>query len=79
MQIDTTCCVVLNKKGTVRLNKKIKQIRVKMGLTQVQVASAAGISETSYQRIEYGNQQPSLRTAILIAKILNSTVEELFN
>ena len=59
-------------------NTKLKDAREKSGLTQVQVAEKAGISEISYQRIEYGTQRPTVETAILIAEALNSTVEELF-
>lgn len=57
---------------------KLKTTRETEGLTQVQVAEKAKISEISYQRIEYGNQLPNVKTAKLIAKALNSTVEELF-
>lgn len=59
---------------TREINKRTR----KSGLTQVQVADKANITEISYQRIEYGTQRPSLDTAILIAKALNSSVEELF-
>ena len=59
-------------------NKKLIEAREKAGLTQVQVAIKANISETSYQRYEYGKRVPKADTANLIAKILNSTVEELF-
>ena len=58
-------------------NTKLKDAREKSGLTQVQVAEKAGISEISYQRIEYGTQRPTVDTAILIAEAVNSTVEEL--
>ena len=57
---------------------KVKTIRIQKGLTQAQVANRTGISVTSYQRIEYGVQNPSLKTAIRIAKVLNSSVEELW-
>lgn len=60
------------------MNEALKKARQKAGLTQVKVADMAGITETSYQRIEYGIQKPSLRTALLIAKAVNSKVEELF-
>ena len=61
-----------------KMNEALKKARQKAGLTQVKVADMAGITETSYQRIEYGIQKPSLRTALLIAKAVNSKVEELF-
>lgn len=57
---------------------KIKEAREKTGLTQVKVAKEANITERSYQRIEKGLQDPKASTAKLIAKALNSTVEELF-
>ena len=60
------------------LRERLKKAREKSGLTQVQVAEKAKISEISYQRIEYNKQQPSLKTAQLIAIALNTTVEQLF-
>lgn len=59
-------------------NIKLVEARKKCHLTQAKVAEKVGISEVSYQRIEYGTQRPSLNTAILIAKTLKSTVEWLF-
>ena len=59
-------------------NIKLVEARKKRHLTQVEVAKKVGISKVSYQRIEYGTQRPSLDTAILIARALNSTVEDLF-
>lgn len=60
-------------------NIKLIKAREKIpGLTQVQVADKAGISERSYQDYEAGKRNPNAQTAILIAEALNSTVEELF-
>ena len=70
---------MLLQKEAVILNIKLQTTRQKNGLTQKVVAEKANITTTSYQRIEYGSQTPSLKTAILIAKTLNSTVEELFS
>ena len=56
----------------------LRAAREKEGLTQKQVAEKIGISEMSYQRIEYNKQTPRLQTAIRIAQALNSTVEKLF-
>ena len=60
------------------MNTKLKTTRQKTGLTQVQVAKKANITVTSYQRYESGEREPRASTAKLIAKALNSTVEELF-
>ena len=59
-------------------NIDLIKARKKQSLTQAKVAEKANISEVSYQRIEYGIQRPSLNTAILIARTVNSTVEKLF-
>lgn len=57
---------------------ELREARKKSGKTQAQVAKLAQISETQYQNIEYDKCVPGVRTAIRIAKALNSTVEELF-
>ena len=57
---------------------KLKTTRQKQGLTQVQVAKKANITTRQYQRYEAGEYAKSIKTAKLIAKTLNSTVEELF-
>ena len=56
----------------------LKEKRQSLGLTQLQVAQMVGLSETAYQRYEYGKNEPSVGTAIKIAHALNATVEELF-
>lgn len=52
-------------------NTVLKNTRKERGLTQVQIADKAAISEVSYQRIERGAQEPGVKTAILIADALN--------
>lgn len=59
-------------------NTILRETREKRGLTQVQVADQAGITEVCYQRYEYGKTNRAVRTAILIARALGSTVEDLF-
>ena len=61
------------------MNEKLRAAREKAKLTQTQVAEMANLTETSYQRIEYRTQTPRLRTAFIIARVLHSTVDELFN
>lgn len=64
-------------------NISLVETRKKVGLTQVEVAKKARITEVSYQRIEYGTQRPSLDTAILIADALGvksyKTFKKLFS
>lgn len=56
----------------------LRAARETCGKTQAQVAKEAKISEAQYQNIEYDKNEPKVRTAIRIAKALNSTVEALF-
>ena len=60
------------------MNVKLRAAREKARLTQAQLAEKTGISELSYQRYEYDDRQPSVRTAIRIAYVLSTTVENLF-
>lgn len=57
---------------------KLRAAREKSGKTQAQVAKEAGIPEAQYQRYEYDKNEPKVRTAIRIARAVDSTVEDLF-
>jgi len=57
---------------------KLKTTREQKGLTQVQVAEKAKLSIRAYKNYEAGKHSKSIDTAKLIAKALNSSVEELF-
>ena len=57
---------------------ELRAAREKSGKTQAQVAREANIAERLYQDYEYGKREPGVRTAIRIARALDSTVEVLF-
>lgn len=48
------------------------------GLTQAQAAKKAKVSERMYQGYEYDKNEPRVKAALRIAKVLGTTVEELF-
>lgn len=56
----------------------LKAAREKSGKTQAQVAKEARIGERLYQEYEYDHRCPNARTAIRIARAVESTVEEIF-
>lgn len=58
---------------------KLRAAREASGKTQSQVAKESKISELSYQRYEYDQREPGVRTALRIAQALDSTVEDLFS
>ena len=49
---------------------KFKQARLKLGLTQVEVAEKAGINENGYAKIERGETQPKLETVKNLMAVL---------
>ncbi|MEE1411030.1 MAG: helix-turn-helix transcriptional regulator [Bulleidia sp.] len=59
-------------------NQKIKEARVALGLSQQELADRAGVTRQTIYAIEKGDYNPTIRLCILICKILNKTLDELF-
>ena len=55
-----------------------REIRVKNGYTQKEMAEILGIGQPAICKIETGRQMPALKTALQIAKILNLTLDDLW-
>ena len=55
----------------------LKVARVKKGLTQKQLAELVGVSSSTINRIETGNQIPKVDILLKLAEILEVSVEEL--
>ena len=53
----------------------IKDIRLRKGLTQADVAAALGVSSVVYSRYETGKRQPSIDMLIQMAAIFGVTVD----
>ena len=60
------------------MKNKIAEFRKRAGLTQMQLAEQLDISSTHVQAWEHGRRNPTTEYAIRLARILNTTVEELF-
>jgi transcriptional regulator with XRE-family HTH domain len=58
---------------------KIKQLRLKKGLTLEQLAFEADIELSQVHRVEKGKINPTLTTLIAIAKGLGVRLSEIFN
>jgi len=61
----------------VEMAEVIRARRAELGLSQAQLAAAAGIDSRQIRRYESGDQQPMLTVAVAIAKALGITVGEL--
>ena len=56
----------------------LKKVRQEQNIYQKDIAMATGICQKSISNIERGEYNPSLETALLLARYLNVTVEDLF-
>ena len=57
--------------------KRLRERRKARGMTQAEVAMAAGVTRTSVVHIERGDSTPSLPLALSLANVLGTTVEDL--
>ena len=60
------------------MKNKIKVARAEQGLTQQQLADAAGVSRQTINAIESGKFVPSTVLALKMAQIFRKSVEEIF-
>lgn len=67
---------ILSKKA---VGERIKELRVKSGLSQAFIANVLGLSRSNYSQIELGNQYPSFHTLHEIARYYGKTYEWLLH
>ncbi len=60
------------------MKNKIKELRAKMGLRQEDVANQLNVTRQTIIAVENDKYNPSLELAMKLARLLNTTVEELF-
>ncbi|MCK9267475.1 MAG: helix-turn-helix transcriptional regulator [Alkaliphilus sp.] len=56
----------------------IRELRTDLGLTQEELAHLCDVSRQTINAIENNKYNPTLLLAIKLAKVLDTTVEELF-
>ena len=57
----------------------VRELRLRQGLSQGQLATAMGVSRQTINSIEVGRYTPSLGLAIGLARFFECPVEELFH
>ena len=57
---------------------KLKEIRTKKKISQEMLACNVGVTVRYIAFLESGNRKPSIDVAFKIAKVLNSTVDDIF-
>lgn len=60
------------------LKTKVKEYRENMNIKQSELANLIGVRRETIVHLENGKYNPSLKLAMDIAKIFNTSVEELF-
>lgn len=60
------------------MKNNVKITRMRLAMTQEQLAMKAGVTRQTVGLIEKGEYNPSLQLCVAIAKILNKTLDELF-
>lgn len=60
------------------MENKIKELRLKYGLTQEQLAEKVGVRRETIVFLEQGKYNPSLKLAHDVAKALKTSIDKLF-
>lgn len=60
------------------LLNRLKEYRSRLGINQTELGKKAGVSRQTISLIERGDYSPSVTLALKLAKICETTVEEIF-
>ena len=64
---------------TERFGNKVRKIRIKKKMSQLELSQKAQLDLTTINEIENGNREPMLRTMWRISNALGVTLSELFD
>jgi len=61
-----------------KVANRVREVRLLCGMTQEELGDAVGLTRQSIIAIEKGRFTPSVHSALILARALNSSVDELF-
>lgn len=61
------------------LKNRLKEYRARINVNQTEMGKLVGVSRQTISQIERGDYSPSVTLALKIAKVLNVSVEDIFN
>ena len=64
--------------GQMKLQNQVREIRLRMQLTQENLANKVGVTRQTIIAIEKGGYTPSVELALKLASVLQIAVEQLF-
>jgi putative transcriptional regulator len=62
----------------IQVKNRVREQRLRLGLTQGELAAATSVSRQSINSIERGRYIPSLQLALEFARVFSRPVDELF-
>ena len=62
----------------VKIKTRIKELRARYNLTQDELADKVGVTRQTMLYLEKGKYNPSLLLAYRVAKVLQSSIDEVF-
>jgi putative transcriptional regulator len=60
------------------ITNRVKELRTAQGMTQEQLAEAAGVSRQSINSIERNRYVPSLELALIFAQVFSCPTDDIF-
>lgn len=69
---------ILNIMAHKSVGNNLKEIRIKLGMTQAELAELVGVARVSIIAIESGRFIPTIETALRISQALNNSIEKIF-
>lgn len=60
------------------MKNRIKEFRLKLGITQEELANKAGVRRETIVFLEHGKYNPSLKMAHDVAEVLKTSIDKLF-
>lgn len=60
------------------MKNRIKEFRLKLGITQEELANKAGVRRETIVFLEHGKYNPSLKLAHDVAEVLKTSIDKLF-
>lgn len=64
--------------STLILKNRLKEARIKKGLSQMELAKIVGVSRNTISSIETGQFNPTAKLALILCVALDTTFEKLF-
>ena len=61
----------------IRINERLRELRIKSGYTQSQIAKILNIDRSTYSYYEIGKTMPDISSLLTLSKVFNISINEL--